>query len=373
MRIFPVLFWILLKGYFHGLAALELTGPEAVSGLWGRSVSVPCQYHEGYQETPKYWCSGITWQSCSKVVETTGSEAEVTRGRVSIRDNHTLRVFTVTLENLTLGFTGRNNLDIIAVTTGSEAIVKHDRVSIKDIHTFCMFIVTMKNLTEKDSGTYWCGIDKLGLDLMFSVKVNVLPAVPASPPPAPMRQTTVHAASTESPFRWTAPEVAESNSTVHSSDPPAGTTDPALHILTPCILLVLLLILLTVVLFRRMTQRRNKALEGAPGQREKNFHPYRLVPGNTPSPFVTSEPAASCKAAICMPMEETPDSAADEDAYENVIHETQASRSTEEVAPGTVKFPTSHQQTIYANMNPNTRSRTSPSRHQGKRGKKNTG
>uniref|UniRef100_A0A674JLN6 Immunoglobulin V-set domain-containing protein n=1 Tax=Terrapene triunguis TaxID=2587831 RepID=A0A674JLN6_9SAUR len=79
---------------FAGVSLLlpGLTGPEAVSGLWGRSVSVPCQYHEGYQETPKYWCSGIIWQSCSKVVETTGSEAEVTWGRVSIRDNHILRV-----------------------------------------------------------------------------------------------------------------------------------------------------------------------------------------------------------------------------------------------------------------------------------------
>uniref|UniRef100_A0A674JPQ1 Immunoglobulin V-set domain-containing protein n=1 Tax=Terrapene triunguis TaxID=2587831 RepID=A0A674JPQ1_9SAUR len=107
---------------FAGVSLLlpGLTGPEAVSGLWGRSVSVPCQYHEGYQETPKYWCSGIIWQSF--------------------------------------------------VMTGSEAIVKHDRVSIKDIHTFCTFIVTMKNLTEKDSGTYWCGIDKLGLDLMGGQK-----------------------------------------------------------------------------------------------------------------------------------------------------------------------------------------------------------
>ncbi|XP_039358302.1 CMRF35-like molecule 1 [Mauremys reevesii] len=137
-------------------------------------------------------------------------------------------------------------------------MVKRDRVSIKDIHTFCTFIVTMKNLTEGDSGTYWCGIDRLGWDLMFSVKVNVLPAVPASPPPAPMRETTVHAASTEPPFRWTAPQVAESSSTVHSSDPPAGTTDPVLHILTPCLLLVLLLSLFMVVLFRRMSQRRNK-------------------------------------------------------------------------------------------------------------------
>ncbi|TFK04614.1 SPRY domain-containing protein 3 [Platysternon megacephalum] len=50
------------------------------------------------------------------------------------------------------------------------------------------------------------------------------------------------------------------------------------------------------------------------------------VPGNTPSSFVTSDPAASCKAAICMPMEETPDSAADEAVYENAIHETQVGR-----------------------------------------------
>ncbi|KAM7146045.1 CMRF35-like molecule 9 isoform 2-T2 [Macrochelys suwanniensis] len=248
-------------------------------------------------------------------------------------------------------------------------MVKSDRVSIKDTGTFCTFIVTMKNLTEGDSGTYWCGIERLGVDLMFSVKVNVLPAVPTSPP----RETTVHAASTESPFRWTTPEVAESSSTIHSSDPPAGTTDPVLHILTPCILLVPLLILLMAVLFRRMSRRRNRALEGAPGPREKNFHPYRLVPGNTPLSFVTSDPAASCKAAICMTMEETPDSAADEAVYENAIHETQASRSTEKVLPGTVKLPTSHQQTIYANMNPNTHSRTSPSRHQGKRRKKDTG
>uniref|UniRef100_A0A8C3SVM2 Immunoglobulin domain-containing protein n=1 Tax=Chelydra serpentina TaxID=8475 RepID=A0A8C3SVM2_CHESE len=103
----------------------SLTGPRAVSGLRGSSVSVPCQYDEGYQETPKYWCSGIIWQSF--------------------------------------------------VTTGSEAMVKSDRVSIKDIGTFCTFIVTMKNLTEGDSGTYWCGIERLGVDLMFSVKVNVLP------------------------------------------------------------------------------------------------------------------------------------------------------------------------------------------------------
>ncbi|CAM4650496.1 unnamed protein product [Caretta caretta] len=327
MRVLPVLFWILLKGYFHGLAALELTGPRAVSGLGGRSVSVPCQYHEGYQETPKYWCSGIIWQSCSKVVETTGSEAEVKWDRASIKDNHTLRTFTVTIENLTLG----------------------------------------------DTGIYWCGINlRSKSDFNSPVSVTVLQAAPRPPSPA-SAVTNSFPCIPQTPPTHSYPPPGSSRYPLHSTPAPSHTTDPVLHILTPCIPLVLLLILLTAVLFRRMSQRRHKALEGAPGQRDKNLHPYRLVPGNTPSSFVTSEPAASCKAAICMTMEETPDSADDEAVYEHAIHETQASRSTAEVVPGTVKFPTSLQQTTYPKMNPNTRSRTSPSRPQGKRGKKDTG
>ncbi|KAG6931655.1 CD300 molecule like family member b, partial [Chelydra serpentina] len=144
MRIFPVLFWILLKGSFHGLVALELTGPRAVSGLRGSSVSVPCQYDEGYQEIPKYWCSGIIWQSCSKAVETTGSEAEVKRDRVSIRDNHTLRLFTVTMENLTLG----------------------------------------------DTGIYWCGINLRSMsDFNSPVSMTVLQDFPP-PPAAPKTETS---------------------------------------------------------------------------------------------------------------------------------------------------------------------------------------
>ncbi|KAM9119713.1 uncharacterized protein ACDP82_016032 isoform 1-T1 [Pangshura tecta] len=169
MRIFPGWGWIVFPGCW------ALIGPQEVRGPLGGVLTVQCWYGRGYENHIKYWCRGTTSTSCLAVV-----------------------------------------------TTESEAIVKRDRVSIKDIHTFRTFIVTMKNLTEGDSGTYWCGIDRLGWDLMFSVKVNVLPAAPASPPPAPMRETTVHAASTEPPFRWTAPEVAESSSTIHSSDSPAG-------------------------------------------------------------------------------------------------------------------------------------------------------
>lgn len=115
-------------GYFSVLAA-QLTGPGEMSGVLGQSVSVPCQYMENYQTKKKYWCRGENWESCSKVVESTGSEDEVRQGRVSLRDNHFLHTFTVTLENLTL----------------------------------------------EDMGTYWCGINQFGQDLNAPVKVTVFP------------------------------------------------------------------------------------------------------------------------------------------------------------------------------------------------------
>ncbi|XP_019373292.1 PREDICTED: CMRF35-like molecule 7 isoform X2 [Gavialis gangeticus] len=119
---------LLLPGYFSVLAA-QLTGPEEMSGVLGQSVSVPCQYVERYQTYQKYWCGGENWNSCSKVVESTGSQDEVRQGRVSLRDNHHLHKFTVTLENLTL----------------------------------------------EDTGTYWCGINKVGQDPYAPVKVTVFP------------------------------------------------------------------------------------------------------------------------------------------------------------------------------------------------------
>uniref|UniRef100_A0A452J2N3 Immunoglobulin domain-containing protein n=1 Tax=Gopherus agassizii TaxID=38772 RepID=A0A452J2N3_9SAUR len=106
-----------------------LTGPGEVSSPLGESVSVLCQYHERHQGNRKYWCRGAVWRSCHIAVETTGSEAEAKEGRVSIRDNHRLRTFTVTMENLRLG----------------------------------------------DAGIYWCGISKFGFDPGVPVKVTVLP------------------------------------------------------------------------------------------------------------------------------------------------------------------------------------------------------
>uniref|UniRef100_A0A8C3SVS6 Immunoglobulin domain-containing protein n=1 Tax=Chelydra serpentina TaxID=8475 RepID=A0A8C3SVS6_CHESE len=119
------------SGYFSAL-----TAPREVRGPLGGTVSVPCQYCERTQEYRKYWCRGVEWNSCSKVVETEKSEVEVKRGRVSITDNYTTSTFTVTMEKLTLG----------------------------------------------DAGIYWCGINiRGGSDPYSLVNVTVLP-VPGSWP-----------------------------------------------------------------------------------------------------------------------------------------------------------------------------------------------
>ncbi|XP_075759862.1 CMRF35-like molecule 2 isoform X2 [Pelodiscus sinensis] len=105
MKLFSVLLW----SFFPGCWAV--TGPGSVRGHLGGSVTVRCWYAEGDEENSKFWCRGgtglETWRcSDGHLVETRGSEAEVTRGRFSIRDNRARRVFTVTVENLTLADAG---------------------------------------------------------------------------------------------------------------------------------------------------------------------------------------------------------------------------------------------------------------------------
>uniref|UniRef100_A0A8C8SE78 Ig-like domain-containing protein n=1 Tax=Pelusios castaneus TaxID=367368 RepID=A0A8C8SE78_9SAUR len=104
MRIFLVLGWMLFPG-----KKATMMGPGTVRGPPGGSVAVRCQYQTGYEEYPKFWCraGGGTW-SCPEgpLVESSGTEAKVKRGRVSIRDNHPQHAFTVTVENLTLADAG---------------------------------------------------------------------------------------------------------------------------------------------------------------------------------------------------------------------------------------------------------------------------
>ncbi|ELR47423.1 CMRF35-like molecule 1, partial [Bos mutus] len=118
---------VVLLWDFPGSSAIS--GPRAVRGVERGSLTVRCRYDPGYEHYVKWWCRGAAWENCPFVIKTTGSEKEVKKGRVSIRDNWKDRSFTVTMEELRLD----------------------------------------------DSDTYWCGIEIPGPDLGNPVEVTIDP------------------------------------------------------------------------------------------------------------------------------------------------------------------------------------------------------
>ncbi|CAN0141773.1 unnamed protein product [Rangifer tarandus platyrhynchus] len=125
-----------------------ISGPRAERGVEQASLTVRCRYDPGYESYLKWWCRGADWGSCRIMVKTTGSEKEVKKGRMSIRDNQKDRSFTVTMEKLRLD----------------------------------------------DSDTYWCGLEKVGTDLGSRVEVTIDPAPTVSiPTPATSTSATSNA------------------------------------------------------------------------------------------------------------------------------------------------------------------------------------
>ncbi|PNI32520.1 CD300LF isoform 1 [Pan troglodytes] len=125
LTLYLLLFW--LSGYS---IATQITGPTTVNGLERGSLTVQCVYRSGWETYLKWWCRGAIWYDCKILVKTTGSEQEVKRDRVSIKDNQKNRTFTVTMEDL----------------------------------------------MKTDADTYWCGIEKTGNDLGVTVQVTIDPA-----------------------------------------------------------------------------------------------------------------------------------------------------------------------------------------------------
>uniref|UniRef100_A0A2K5URT4 CD300 molecule like family member f n=1 Tax=Macaca fascicularis TaxID=9541 RepID=A0A2K5URT4_MACFA len=114
--------------------ATDISGPMTVNGPERGSLMVQCVYNSGWETYLKWWCRGATWYSCKILVKTTGSEQEVKRDRVSIKDNQKNHTFTVTMEDL----------------------------------------------MQTDADTYWCGIERTGTDLGVTVQVIIDPA-PVTP------------------------------------------------------------------------------------------------------------------------------------------------------------------------------------------------
>uniref|UniRef100_A0A8B9U3K0 Ig-like domain-containing protein n=1 Tax=Anas zonorhyncha TaxID=75864 RepID=A0A8B9U3K0_9AVES len=128
--------WLLLPGEDGSCQAL--IAPREVSGHVGQALTLNCWYGPGYQGYNKYWCRGASWDSCRKVVETAGREVPRQHGRVSITDNH----------------------------------------------VFCFVLLTLEELSEEDAGSYWCGVERAGRDIMKPVTIRVLPGEHWSTAPA---------------------------------------------------------------------------------------------------------------------------------------------------------------------------------------------
>ncbi|XP_047291364.1 CMRF35-like molecule 1 isoform X2 [Homo sapiens] len=139
LTLYLLLFW--LSGYS---IVTQITGPTTVNGLERGSLTVQCVYRSGWETYLKWWCRGAIWRDCKILVKTSGSEQEVKRDRVSIKDNQKNRTFTVTMEDL----------------------------------------------MKTDADTYWCGIEKTGNDLGVTVQVTIDPASTTASTPAPTTPTS---------------------------------------------------------------------------------------------------------------------------------------------------------------------------------------
>ncbi|NXE75978.1 CLM2 protein, partial [Cochlearius cochlearius] len=115
--------WLLLP------VCQALVVPKKVSGRAGEMVSLRCWYPRGYEGYKKYWCWGASSDACCKVVETVGEEVPQQHGQVSIQDSH----------------------------------------------ISCVVLLTAEYLSEVDAGSYWCGVERMGRDLMEPVTVRVVP------------------------------------------------------------------------------------------------------------------------------------------------------------------------------------------------------
>uniref|UniRef100_A0A8C9LFP3 Ig-like domain-containing protein n=1 Tax=Pavo cristatus TaxID=9049 RepID=A0A8C9LFP3_PAVCR len=220
--------WLLLP------VCQALVVPREVSGQEGETLSLRCWYARGYEGYNKYWCRGAARGSCHKVVETAGREVPRQHGRISITDNH----------------------------------------------IFCVVLLTVEELSMEDAGSYWCGVERAGRDIMEPVTVRVRPA----PSPAPWLSNTT----TEFPHNTnvTAAGVGlqkENTSLQKGQEQPPSSppslSGPALQVLLPTVVLLLLLAVAGSggLIHARRRRRRRRRKEGngtgAPAQRGQGTSP----------------------------------------------------------------------------------------------------
>uniref|UniRef100_A0A8C1YIL6 Polymeric immunoglobulin receptor n=1 Tax=Cyprinus carpio TaxID=7962 RepID=A0A8C1YIL6_CYPCA len=92
---------VLVLGDLPGsLCTVSTVGDLSV--LEGQSVTVPCHYNPQYISHVKYWCQGRMREFCTSLARTDEPESAPNwKGRVTIADDPTQHVFTVSMRELT--------------------------------------------------------------------------------------------------------------------------------------------------------------------------------------------------------------------------------------------------------------------------------
>ncbi|KAK1138222.1 polymeric immunoglobulin receptor-like [Acipenser oxyrinchus oxyrinchus] len=261
---------LILLAILSGAGALS--GPDQVNGLLRESVTIQCRYGKDYKDSVKYWCKGQFRISCTTLIST---DALQTNDRISISDNKTEGVFTVTMRQLReedegwywcgIKRTGYDegisvyltvNKDMVTgwiqglvtiqcrydkgfndnvkywsrgtIFKDSTVLVRTDetktpnRISISDKKTEGVFTVTMKDLREEDEGRYWCGIERKSIlaDNSNAVHLTVKGTL------KPTAKTTTTTPTTER----TAPAIASTAVKTSSSPGQTGHTTPHIDI-----------------------------------------------------------------------------------------------------------------------------------------------
>ncbi|GCB70550.1 hypothetical protein scyTo_0008609 [Scyliorhinus torazame] len=213
-----------------------VVGPREVNGRLGGSITVDCQYNRPRnRNSEKYWCKGRRRFLCTVLVDTQRTQQE-RNNRLFIVDNQTSGIFSITMNQLSLGDTGwywcgittlgndemtsvklnvlearstelrqvygtlgeavtlkcqyqvpyyqdhekylckgsERKLCIMIANTQKQNANISGRIIAVDNQTSGIFAVTMTELSMKDEGLYWCGITVIGYDNMIPLQLNVL-------------------------------------------------------------------------------------------------------------------------------------------------------------------------------------------------------
>ncbi|CAK7290148.1 CMRF35-like molecule 1 [Vulpes lagopus] len=283
---------LLFLPFFRVAGSYEITGPNAVRGLVGGSLTVECRYAPTWKTYSKWWCRGPIWRKCNILVQTKRSEQKVKKNKVSIRDNQ---------KNFT-------------------------------------FSVTMEELMQTDTDTYWCGIERSGTDLGVEVKVTIDPA------PTTVSTYTTTTTTTSKANMSTAPAETKDPLTVTSSHSNDRDNAMTLSILIPTILAVLLLLLVAASLLTlRIMKQQKKAAEMSPEQVLQPQEGDLCYANLTLQPTQTS--CNSSKKKACA----KPSLSVLDDQLE-VEYVTMAPLSKEDISYAALSWELSNQEPTYCNM-----------------------